>query len=319
HWFVPPRTMVGRYSPLLIRSSPLVQILLFCVACSFTINLKAGQREGDDIAFHFNPRVGTPSVVRNTFRNGQWQNAEETSGGPFVKGGAFDLFMVVKPEGYEVIVNGYVFCMYWHRMPVESVSALNIRGDTQMKWENPLRTGYVIKCRQQLSRKQTRRGFPAISNMPPPTCIPFVGPIPGGLRPGMALYFQGVPFFCIPYSVVINLKLGPKDGDDIAFHFNARINNSVVRDSCRNGKWEGPEETQWCPIVRGSAFDIFITLIFSFQAYVNGQKNCFFKHRMPVEKVTTLNIKGEVIMNTIGYVAVSHLLHDKWIKSFFIY
>ncbi|XP_037399757.1 stonustoxin subunit beta-like [Pygocentrus nattereri] len=99
---------------------------------SFTINLKAGQREGDDIAFHFNPRVGTPSVVRNTFRNGQWQNAEETSGGPFVKGGAFDLFMVVKPEGYEVIVNGYVFCMYWHRMPVESVSALNIRGDVFM-------------------------------------------------------------------------------------------------------------------------------------------------------------------------------------------
>ncbi|XP_017576081.1 stonustoxin subunit beta-like [Pygocentrus nattereri] len=99
---------------------------------SFTINLKTGQTDRDDIAFHFNPRVGTPSVVRNTFRNGQWQNQEETSGGPFVKGGAFDLFMVVKPEGYEVIVNGYVFCMYWHRMPVESVSALNIHGDIFM-------------------------------------------------------------------------------------------------------------------------------------------------------------------------------------------
>uniref|UniRef100_A0A3B4CVV9 Galectin n=1 Tax=Pygocentrus nattereri TaxID=42514 RepID=A0A3B4CVV9_PYGNA len=116
----------------------------------------------------------------------------------------------------------------------------------------------------------------------------------------MALYFQGV-VNPDANNVVINLKLGPKDGDDIAFHFNARINNSVVRDSCRNGKWEGPEETQWCPIVRGSAFDIFIVV----KAYVNGQKNCFFKHRMPVEKVTTLNIKGEVIMNTIGYVGMS--------------
>uniref|UniRef100_A0A3B4CVP6 Galectin n=1 Tax=Pygocentrus nattereri TaxID=42514 RepID=A0A3B4CVP6_PYGNA len=146
-------------------------------------------------------------------------------------------------------------------------------------------------------------------------CNPFVGPIPGGLRPGMALYFQGVvnpdanEFF-------INHKLGTKDGDDIAFHFNPRVNKSMVRDSFRNGKWEGPEETQWCPFVRGSAFDIFIvTILFSFQAYVNGQRNCFFKHRMPVEKVTTLHIKGDVFMNTIGYVAVSHLLHDKWIKS----
>uniref|UniRef100_A0AAR2LKT2 Galectin n=1 Tax=Pygocentrus nattereri TaxID=42514 RepID=A0AAR2LKT2_PYGNA len=142
-------------------------------------------------------------------------------------------------------------------------------------------------------------------------CIPYVGTIPGGLRPGMALSFS-----FIPYRFFINHKLGTKDGDDVAFHFNPRVNKSMVRDSFRNGKWEGPEETQWCPFVRGSAFDIFIvTILFSFQAYVNGQRNCFFKHRMPVEKVTTLHIKGDVFMNTIGYVAVSHLLHDKWIKS----
>ncbi|KAL6481773.1 hypothetical protein MHYP_G00098530 [Metynnis hypsauchen] len=101
-------------------------------ADGFEINLKTGQRDGDDIAFHFNPRVGTLSVVRDSFTNGKWQNPEETSGGPFVKGGGFDLFMVVKPEGYEVIVNGYVFCMFWHRMPVERVSALLIRGNIFM-------------------------------------------------------------------------------------------------------------------------------------------------------------------------------------------
>ena len=57
------------------------------------------------------------------------------------------------------------------------------------------------------------------------------------------------------------------------------------------------------------------TIIFSFQAYINGQKNCFFKHRMPIEKVTTLNIRGDVFMNTIGYVEVSQFLSAKWIKS----
>uniref|UniRef100_A0AAR2K727 Galectin n=1 Tax=Pygocentrus nattereri TaxID=42514 RepID=A0AAR2K727_PYGNA len=130
------------------------------------------------------------------------------------------------------------------------------------------------------------------------------------IRPGMAL------FSFIPYRFFINHKLGTKDGDDVAFHFNPRVNKSMVRDSFRNGKWEGPEETQWCPFVRGSAFDIFIVVkADGYEAYVNGQRNCFFKHRMPVEKVTTLHIKGDVFMNTIGYVAVSHLLHDKWIKS----
>ncbi|KAL7852415.1 hypothetical protein SRHO_G00182000 [Serrasalmus rhombeus] len=141
-----------------------------------------------------------------------------------------------------------------------------------------------------------------VSNQLSDICNPFVGPIPGGLRAGMALYFQGVvnpdanEFF-------INHKLGPKDGDDVAFHFNPRV-NKLVRDSFRNGKWEGPEETQWCPFVRGSAFDIFIVVkADGYEAYVNGQRNCFFKHRMPVEKVTTLHIKGDVFMNTIGYVA----------------
>ncbi|KAL6481777.1 hypothetical protein MHYP_G00098570 [Metynnis hypsauchen] len=79
--------------------------------------LKVGQRDGDDMVFHLNPRVGTPCVVHDSFRNGQWEHPESTPGGPLVKGGAFDLFMVVKPEGYEVIVNGYIFCI-----PVETSS-----------------------------------------------------------------------------------------------------------------------------------------------------------------------------------------------------
>ncbi|XP_060755532.1 galectin-4-like [Neoarius graeffei] len=72
------------------------------------------------------------SVVLNSCRNGTWESEESTTGGPFVKGGAFDIIMVIKPEGYEVIVNGLGFCTFNHRFPLDKVTTLDIRGDVFM-------------------------------------------------------------------------------------------------------------------------------------------------------------------------------------------
>ncbi|XP_072513012.1 verrucotoxin subunit beta-like [Salminus brasiliensis] len=96
-------------------------------ANSFTIDLKT--KDSDDIPFHFKAQVGTPKVVRNSYQSGWWKRAEETFGGPFVKGGAFDICMFVKPKSYKVIVNGHFFCKFMHCMPLETVSVLNINGD----------------------------------------------------------------------------------------------------------------------------------------------------------------------------------------------
>lgn len=67
----------------------------------FAFNLITGQKVDDDIAFHFNPRINDV-VVRNSRRNGCWENEERTSGCPIPKGSAFDIFIVTKTEGYEV-------------------------------------------------------------------------------------------------------------------------------------------------------------------------------------------------------------------------
>ncbi|KAL6481730.1 hypothetical protein MHYP_G00098100 [Metynnis hypsauchen] len=99
--------------------------------------------DGDDVAFHFNPRFHeTRSVVRDSFRNGRWENPEETPECPFSTGGAFDICMAINPEGYKVIVNGHRFCAFSHRIPLEKVSVLNICGDVFMntfgiiEWKN---------------------------------------------------------------------------------------------------------------------------------------------------------------------------------------
>ncbi|KAL7845574.1 hypothetical protein AOLI_G00237660 [Acnodon oligacanthus] len=87
----------------------------------------------DDVAFHFNPRFCEKrSVVCDSFRNGQWENPEETPEGPFSKGGAFDICIAINPNGYKVIVNGHRFCAFSHRIPLEKVSALSIFGDVFM-------------------------------------------------------------------------------------------------------------------------------------------------------------------------------------------
>lgn len=69
--------------------------------CSFAINFKTGQSEKDDVAFHFNPRMGS-NVAMNSIRNGGWQTEEFASENPFKKGDAFEMFIVPKPEGYQV-------------------------------------------------------------------------------------------------------------------------------------------------------------------------------------------------------------------------
>lgn len=50
--------------------------------------------------------------------------------------------------------------------------------------------------------------------------------------------------------------------------------------------------------------------ICTFQVYVNGKKYYLFKHRMPVEKVNTLHIYGDVNMNIISTVPVSYTVYS---------
>ncbi|KAM9454714.1 cytolytic toxin-alpha-like [Clarias gariepinus] len=94
-----------------------------------------------------------------------------------------------------------------------------------------------------------------ISNVVNSPSIPYTDTIPGGLRAEMALYFQGI---ATGQEFSFNLITGLTINDDIAFHFNPRINDSVVQNSRRTGSWENEERTSGCPISRGSAFDIFI-------------------------------------------------------------
>jgi len=71
--------------------------------CRFAINFKTGPTDKHDTAFHFNPRMGH-KVAMNSSTNGKWGAEESVSDNPFKKGEDFEMFFIIKSEGYQVIV-----------------------------------------------------------------------------------------------------------------------------------------------------------------------------------------------------------------------
>ncbi|XP_056099957.1 uncharacterized protein LOC130078471 [Rhinichthys klamathensis goyatoka] len=276
----------------------------------FAINFKTGSSDTDDIAFHFNPRMGS-NVILNSFRNGGWESEESVSDNPFKKGEAFEMFTVIKSEGYQIYVNGKEQYTFKHRIPLEKVSALNIKGDVAVNLfgfiQNWSTSSFPTEVTTKIISLGSSRGERSTvqSEILQPVqnpILPYVGPISGGLREGMALYLQGV----VPTNAdwfAINFKTGSSDTDDIAFHFNPRMGSNVTMNSFRNGGWESEESVSDNPFKKGEAFEMF-TVIKSegYQIYVNGKEQYTFKHRIPLEKVSALNIKGDVAVNLFGFI-----------------
>ncbi|XP_056334915.1 uncharacterized protein lgals4 isoform X2 [Danio aesculapii] len=287
-------------------------------ADKFEINFKTGQSGSDDIAFHFNPRIGQ-IVALNSFRNGRWETQESISNNPFKKGEAFEMFTVIKSEGYQVYVNGKEHCTFKHRIPLEKVSTLSIVGGVSVNLlgfiQNWTKSSFCTKVKSTItctdsSHKEQSSVHSEISQAVQNPSLPYVGPISGGLREGMALYLQGA----VPHNAdkfEINFKTGQSGSDDIAFHFNPQMDHKVAMNSFRNGAWETEESISDNPFKKGQDFEMLMVLQpEGYQVYVNGKVLYTFKHRIQLEKVSTLNIFGGVAVNLFGFI-------QNWSKSSF--
>ncbi|XP_046719936.1 galectin-4-like [Silurus meridionalis] len=90
--------------------------------------------------------------------------------------------------------------------------------------------------------------------------LPFMGTIPGGLKPDMAVLFQGaVPLKAKRFE--INFHTGQSYDDGIAFHFNPCITAKYVcMNNLRNGKWENDECVYDKPFPKGTSFCLLIVI-----------------------------------------------------------
>uniref|UniRef100_A0AAY4CR02 Galectin n=1 Tax=Denticeps clupeoides TaxID=299321 RepID=A0AAY4CR02_9TELE len=166
--------------------------------------------------------------------------------------------------------------------------------------------------------------------------IPYVGPIYGGLRPGMSVYIQGTIHHHIT-RFEVNLQCGEFDGSDIGLHINPRFDgwDKVVFNTFQSGSWEREEKVHHMPFRKGETFELIIVVSCDgYQINVNGKEYHLYQHRLPVERVCALKIAGDVQVQTINIIGVRiasiffymllrlhtfTLLHVLSITTFFLY
>ncbi|XP_060734584.1 uncharacterized protein LOC132851633 [Tachysurus vachellii] len=274
---------------------------------SFEINLLTGDSDYDDIAFHISPRTGR-SVALNSFIDGSWETEEYASDNPFSNGAPFQMFFVIGSERYEVYVNNMKHCTFKHRIPLEKVSTLGIRGDVTINYFGIVKNwsaSSMVRKINEIQEKLTisRMHISAeISHAVINPVLPYRGTIPEGLKTDIAVVFQGI----LPADAkefAINFQTGESDGDDIAFHINPRIGDVVALNSFRNGSWETEEHASVTAFTKEEALNMSIAINSEgYEVYVNGLKHCTFNHRIPVENISTLGISGDVIIYYFGLV-----------------
>jgi hypothetical protein len=95
-------------------------------ADQFSINLVT---DTGDVAFHFNPRFGKKSIVRNSYLNKVWGTEESEGKFPLAHDVVFDVMVVNEPYALQIFVNGNHFCSFAHRVDPNHIKGLKIEGD----------------------------------------------------------------------------------------------------------------------------------------------------------------------------------------------
>ncbi|XP_051900194.1 galectin-4-like isoform X7 [Pristis pectinata] len=134
--------------------------------------------------------------------------------------------------------------------------------------------------------------------------IPFTGSILGGLQDGKLVIIQGqVPGHAKRFGVDFMCGCCEKPRSDVAFHFNVRYDEStVVCNTLERERWGTEERKPHIPINAGSYFELIVkTQSYCFQVSVNGQHFLEYNHRLPLVRVDTLKISGDVHVNAITF------------------
>ncbi|XP_038151602.1 galectin-8-like [Cyprinodon tularosa] len=144
--------------------------------------------------------------------------------------------------------------------------------------------------------------------------IPYTGPIPGGLQPGEIIIIQGaVPLDADRFQVELSCGCSTKPRSDVALHFSPRFSDAprVVCNSLLQEEWGTEEALHQLPYKRGAPFETIILVHKNgFKVAVNGNHLLEYKHRIPLIRVDTFSISGNVRVHAIGYIPNSAIYSE---------
>ncbi|XP_063707751.1 galectin-9-like isoform X2 [Culicoides brevitarsis] len=132
--------------------------------------------------------------------------------------------------------------------------------------------------------------------------LPFLGSIPGGMRPGLMLRFRGVVHQEGRLQINIQCGAATEPRDDVALHLSIRPReNCIVRNNYTNRVWGTEERYGHSPIYFGQPFDLLVLAEHSqYKIAVNGAHFATFTHRLPLTRATFVSLAGEGTIHMIG-------------------
>ncbi|CAK6449650.1 unnamed protein product [Pipistrellus nathusii] len=140
--------------------------------------------------------------------------------------------------------------------------------------------------------------------------VPYVTTIFGGLRAGKMVLLQGVvPLGARRFQVDFQCGCSLHPAPDIAIHFNPRFHTAQPHAICnarQAGRWQAEARWPRLALRRGDSF----RLLFLFghedvKVSVNGQHFLHFRYRLPLSRVDTLGISGDVLVKAVGFLNVN--------------
>jgi hypothetical protein len=91
--------------------------------------------------------------------------------------------------------------------------------------------------------------------------------------------------------------------DNVMLHLSIRpIENVVVRNIYYNNEWGSEERNGSCPVGVNAIFEVLILATDTFfKIALNGKHFCNFKHRLPLDQVRFISIKGDCIVHHVTF------------------
>uniref|UniRef100_A0A452FDR8 Galectin n=1 Tax=Capra hircus TaxID=9925 RepID=A0A452FDR8_CAPHI len=155
--------------------------------------------------------------------------------------------------------------------------------------------------------------------------IPYVTTIFGGLRAGKMVMLQGaVPLNARRFQVDFQCGCSLHPRPDIAIHFNPRFHTTkphVICNTLYRGRWQVEARWPHVALQRGASF----LLLFLFgneemKVSVNGQHFLHYRYRLPLSRVDTLGIFGDISVTAVGFlnINVSSSGAKAWVAPFLL-
>ncbi|XP_073540907.1 galectin-8-like [Phyllobates terribilis] len=257
------------------------------LADRFSMNFQCGSTDNDDVAFHFNPRFDEGLVLCNTRESNNWGDKEVNHEVPFKREHAFEIRVLVTNRGYNVSVNGHHYLGYNHRILLQRVNTLAVMDCVALS--NVEIQGQGGGCHHHYFQDGKLQNS-----------VPFSTDFLRGVSDGSVVTVRGS---VLPSAdmFVVNFQCGRAEIDDVAFHFNPRFNEGlVVCNTMEQENWGEEDYKSEMPFQKGQLFELHILVTkCEYKVYVNGRHFMEYYHRIPLHRISTLAIKGDVKLTSV--------------------